>query len=102
MRQNPHVRIVRPAKAGVFSGSQSRRGKSQFPVAWMAVRRETDVLKPIDTATHGVAASHRAVTQVNAEVAPEVRKPGGRVRDRRTKAAWCTASWLTRCTTPAG
>jgi hypothetical protein len=42
--------IVRPAKADAFSGGQSRRGKSQGPVAWMAGRRETDVLKPIDTA----------------------------------------------------
>ena len=32
----------------------TRRGKSQSPVAWMAERRETDDLKPIDTATGGV------------------------------------------------
>jgi hypothetical protein len=42
---------VRPAKAGAFSGGQTRRGKSQSPVAWMAGRRENDDLKPIDTAT---------------------------------------------------
>ena len=33
------------------AGEQTRRGKSQSPVAWMAGRRETDDLKPIDTAT---------------------------------------------------
>lgn len=34
--------FVRPAKAGAFSGSYSRRGKSQSPVAWIARRRETE------------------------------------------------------------
>ena len=36
---------MRPAKAGAFSGKQTRRGKSQSPVVWMAGRRETDALK---------------------------------------------------------
>jgi hypothetical protein len=35
-------------KADAFSGSQSHRGKSQSPVAWMAGWRETETLKPID------------------------------------------------------
>ena len=52
------------------AGEQTRRGKSQSPVAWMAGRRETDELKPIDTATvKGWSASYRAVTRVNAQVA---------------------------------
>ena len=34
----------------MFSGSQSRRGKSQSPVTWMAAWRETETLKPIDKA----------------------------------------------------
>ncbi len=42
--------LVRPAKAGAFNGRQSLRGKSQSPVAWMAGRRETNDLKPIDKA----------------------------------------------------
>ena len=59
-------------------------------------------LKPIDTAiVKGWSASHRAVTRVNAEVARKC-KPGGRVRNRRTKAAWRSANWLKRCGTPAG
>src|SRR3989449_10940604 len=41
---------VRPEKADVFSGRQSRRGKSQSPVTWMAAWRETETLKPIDGA----------------------------------------------------
>jgi len=33
-------------------------------------------------------ASHRAVTKVNADVAPKVNGPEGRARNRRAKAAW--------------
>jgi hypothetical protein len=47
--------VVCPEKADVLSGSQSRRGKSRNPVAWMAGRRETECLKPIDTVILGVA-----------------------------------------------
>ena len=32
----PKADIVRPAKAGAFSGRQSHRGKSRSPVAWVA------------------------------------------------------------------
>jgi hypothetical protein len=35
-------------------------------VAWIAGRRETEFLKPIDGIILGVMASHRAVTRVNA------------------------------------
>jgi hypothetical protein len=35
-------------------------------VAWIAGRRETKFLKPIDGIILGVMASHRAVTKVNA------------------------------------
>ena len=41
---------VRPAKAGVFSGSQSLQGKSQSPVTWIASVEETKRMKPIDKA----------------------------------------------------
>jgi hypothetical protein len=33
---------VCPAKAGAFSGKQSRQGKSQDPVAWIVRRKETE------------------------------------------------------------
>jgi hypothetical protein len=36
--------IVRPAKAGVFSGRQTHRGKVRSPVAWIAERKETELL----------------------------------------------------------
>jgi hypothetical protein len=41
-------------------------------VAWIAGRKETESLKPIDEAVRGMAASHRAVTKVNAVVASKV------------------------------
>ena len=49
---------------GSPTGARARR-----PVAWMAGRRETKALKPIDEAIRRMGASHRAVTGVNAEVA---------------------------------
>ena len=58
--------------------------RARDPVAWMAGRRETDDLKPIDKAIFGMAASHRAVTEVNADLAskkpetPEVEPPACR------------------------
>jgi hypothetical protein len=45
--------IVCPAKAGVFSGRQSHRGKSQSPVARVASVEETKRMKPTDKALCG-------------------------------------------------
>ncbi len=67
---------------------------ARSPVAWMAGRRETDDLKPIDKAIFGMVVSHRAVTKVNAEVAPKVRSPGGRAGNAMVKAARTAANWL--------
>ena len=50
--------------------------KVRSPVAWIAGRRETKFLKPIDDITLGVMASHWAVTKVNAEVASRVLTQG--------------------------
>src|SRR5208282_6266747 len=58
--------VVCPEKAGVFSRSQSCRGRSQSPVVWIAEERETEPSKPIDKASLGEVTSHRAVTKVNA------------------------------------
>jgi hypothetical protein len=41
-------------------------------VAWIAGRKETEFLKPIDKPSEGMVVSHRAVTKVNAEVASRV------------------------------
>ena len=65
---------MRPAKAGVFSRSQSCRGRSQSPVAWMAA----GLLGNRDAEAHRqrrrrTVASHQAVTQVNGDVASKAR-----------------------------
>ena len=65
MREIRMLRVC-PEKAGVFSGSQSCRGRSQNPVVWIAEERETELSKPIDKASLGEVTSHRAVTKVNA------------------------------------
>ena len=54
------------SKGWCFQWDINPPGQKSEPVAWIAGRRETDDLKPIDWATFGVAASHRAVTKVNA------------------------------------
>ena len=50
----------------MFSREQTCRGRSQSPVASIAVERETEPSKPIDKASLGEVTSHRAVTKVNA------------------------------------
>ena len=57
---------VRPAKAGAFCGSQSHRGKSRSPVAWVAGlqlgNRDSEAYR---RAIVRMAASHQAVAQAN-------------------------------------
>jgi len=45
-------------------------------VAWIAGRKETEFLKPVEKAFEGMSASHRAVTKVNARVASKVLTQG--------------------------
>jgi hypothetical protein len=75
--------VVCPAKAGVFSRRETYQGKSQSPVAWSAGGRETNSLKPLDNLILGMGASLQAVAQANAQVAPQVRSPGGRACNRK-------------------
>jgi hypothetical protein len=60
-------------------------------VAWIAGRKETEFLKPIDDVILGMTVSHWAVTKVNAEVASKVSSPRGRAPNCRVKAAWIVA-----------
>ena len=46
--------VVRPAKAGMFSGSQSHQGKNQSLVAGSAGGKETELLKPDDKTAYRV------------------------------------------------
>ena len=70
--------------------------KARSHIARMAGWRETKILKPIDNVIERMAASHQAVTQVNAKVAPKVRSPEGRACNLEAKTAWMPESWLMR------
>jgi hypothetical protein len=48
------------------AGDKPAGAKVRRPVVWIAGRRETKALKPIDKVSLGEATSHRAVTTVNA------------------------------------
>ncbi len=61
-------------------------------VAWIARRKETESLKPIDRIIPGMTASHWAVTKVNADVASKVSGPRGRACNCKAKAAWVVAT----------
>jgi hypothetical protein len=99
----PDLVAVCPGKAVVFSGSQSRRGKSQRPRS-LDGRAEGNRSLEAHRQSHrkGWRASHRAATCVNAGPPPKDLSLGGRAHNHRAKAAWGVAVWLTRRTTPAG
>ena len=75
-----------PGKASMFSRRQSCRGKSQNPVVWIAEAMETKAFEAYRQTFRREGASHRAVTKVNADVAPKVSGPEGRAPNRRAKA----------------
>jgi len=102
MSREAHVRLCVQQRLARSAGDKPAKARARSLVAWMAGRRETNDLKPIDRVIIRMTASHRAAAQANAQVAPKVRGPGGRARIRRAKAAWRIASWSTRCSTSAG
>lgn len=69
----------------------------RIPIAGIAGRRETKVLKSIDGRMESMRASLQAATKVNADMASKVRSPGSRVNSRMTKAA-CAVENLTKAT----
>ena len=93
---NPHVRMCVQRRLARSVGDSPAEARARSLVAWMAGRRETNDLKPIDRVIVRMAASHRAVAQANAQVAPKVSSLGGRARNCRVKAASRVVGWLTR------
>ena len=90
-----HVRLCVQLRLVCSVGDSPTGVIIRSPVAWIAGRRETEFLKPIDKVSHGEIASHRAATQVNAQVASRVYSEG-LAHNRRAKAAWTVESWLIR------
>ena len=66
---------MRPAKAGAFSGSQSRRGKSQTPVTRVAGWREIETLKPTDKAIVWMVSESPGRNESERRGGPERTKP---------------------------
>lgn len=79
---------VRPAKAGMFSGSQSHRGKSQTPVAWVAFAKETKRMKPTDKAILGMVSESPGRNESEPTGGLDKISPEGRALLSRAKAAW--------------
>ncbi|PON19569.1 hypothetical protein C2W62_02165, partial [Candidatus Entotheonella serta] len=49
------------------AGDKPAKVRARSLVAWMAGRRETEFLKPIDNVIFGMTASHRAAAKANAQ-----------------------------------
>ena len=79
---------VRPAKAGMFSGRQSHRGKSQSPVAWVASAEETKRMKPIDKTILGMVSETPGRNESEPTGGLDKINPEGRALLSRAKAAW--------------
>ncbi len=88
MTRECHVRLCVQLRLACSAGVSPAGVRVRSPVAWIAGWRETKTLKPIDKVSLGEITSHWAVTTVNANVASKVRRPEGRARNRRVKAAW--------------
>ena len=86
-----HARLCVQQRLACSVGDKPTEAKVRSLVAWIAGRKETKFLKPIDGIIRGMVASHWAVTKVNAEVASKVSGPRGRACNRRAKAAWMVA-----------
>ena len=80
-RKNFLARLCVQRRLARSAGDSPAKAKARSLVAWMAGRRETNDLKPIDRVIVRMTASHRAAAQANAQVAPKVMSPGGRVRN---------------------
>ncbi len=74
-------------KAGMFSGRQSHRGKSQSPVAWVASAEETKPLKPTDKAIFWMVSASPGRNASEPIGGPENLSLGGRALFSRVKAA---------------
>ena len=85
------VRKCDQEKAGVFSGRQTHRGKSQSLVAWIAGRKVIESLKPIDKAIFGMVSESSGRNESERRGSLENGRPGGRALVSRVKAVWSAA-----------
>jgi len=77
-----HVRMCVQQRLACSAGDKPAGARVRSSVAWIAERRETEFLKPIDARLLGGRASYRAVMKMNVDVASKVRISEGRARIR--------------------
>ncbi len=77
-----YARLCVQRRLACAAGDKPAGARVRSPVAWIAERRETEFLKPIDDRLPGRRASHRAVMKMNVDVASKVKKSEGRARNR--------------------
>ena len=82
MSREVHVRLCVQRRLACSAGDKPAGARVRSPVAWIAERRETEFLKPIDGRLLGRRASYRAVMKMNVNVASKVRSSEGRARNR--------------------
>ena len=71
----------------MFSGRQSRQGKSRNPVAWVAFAEETKRMKPTDKAILGMVSESPGRNESEPRGGLENYEPKGRALYGRAKAA---------------
>ena len=85
-----------PGRQTCSVGASPTGVRARRPVAWMAGRRETEALKPIDDAIGRMASEWPGRNVSERRGSPESACPGGRVFAFRAKAAGTAAVWLMR------
>ncbi|MFP3023659.1 MAG: hypothetical protein ACEY3K_12495, partial [Wolbachia sp.] len=68
---------VCPEKVSMLSRRQTYQDKSRSPVAWVAIWRETKILKPTDNVIVRIIANYQVVAKANTQVASKVCKTKG-------------------------
>ena len=87
---------VCPGRQTCSVGRRPTGARARRPVAWMAERRETEVLKPIDEAVGWTASEWPGRNVSERKGSPESANLGGRACAFRAKAVGTVAVWLTR------
>src|SRR3989441_7581581 len=100
-RQSSTLRVSRERQVRL-AGASPAGARARRPVAWIAGRRETETLKPIDKAIERMVSESPGRNASERELAPKDPNPGGRAVDHSAKATRADAVWLTRRRAPAG
>ena len=80
----------------MFSRSQSCRGKSQSPVAWMAGGGKPNIMKPIDKPIFGMGSESPGRNESERTGGPESENTRGPSPLRPGEGSRVAARWLTR------